>query len=181
MKKLSTTQRILSATAICGAILATSAPALAGPKLFAYFGDAGITFNGTTEVDGGSTGNVDPFVVELFSTGNECLKIQVTQQGADLEATLVSPDGRTWRDDDSGGLNRPLIKAITTKRGWHILRLSHYNGAGVHADFTVNVSRKNASVHCQFPTPPANLFAVSDTKPAAPSGAFVTPSGGTNK
>ena len=39
-------------------------------------------------------------------------------QGDDLEATLVSPTGRTWHDDDGKGLNRPLIKAITDVRGW---------------------------------------------------------------
>jgi hypothetical protein len=105
------------ATAMFSTAVAAS-PALAGPKLFAYFGDS-ITFNGTTETT--VNGNVDPFVVELFSAGNECLRVAVTAQGTDLEATLVSPDGLTWRDDDGGGSLRPLIKAITTIRGWHIL------------------------------------------------------------
>src|SRR6266403_431730 len=93
------------AVAIVGTALA-SAPASAGSKLFAYLGSS-MTFNGTTETT--ANGNVDPFVVELFSAGSECLRIAVTAQATDLEATLVAPDGLTWRDDDGGGSLRPLI------------------------------------------------------------------------
>jgi hypothetical protein len=155
------------AAAIVGTALA-SAPAFAGPKLFAYLGST-MTFNGTTETT--ANNNVDPFVVELFSAGQECLRIAVTAQGTDLEATLVAPDGVTWRDDDSGGSLRPLIKAITTTRGWHILRLSHFAGQAVNADFTVNVARlASGDVSCSGATPPAVTFsAVQELKPATVS------------
>jgi hypothetical protein len=145
-----------------------SAPALAGPKLFAYLGSS-ITFNGTTETT--ANDNVDPFVVELFSAGRECLRIAVTAQGTDLEATLVAPDGITWRDDDGGGSLRPLIKAITTVRGWHILRLSHFAGQAVNADFTVNVARlASGDASCSGATQPAITFsAVQELKPSAAS------------
>ena len=153
------------AAAIFSTAVAAS-PAFAGPKLFAYFGDS-ITFNGTTETT--ANGNVDPFNVELFSAGNECLRIAVTAQGADLEATLVSPDGLTWRDDDGNGSLRPLIKAITTVRGWHILRLSHFAGEAVNADFTVNIARlASGDASCGGATQPAITFsAVQQTKPSA--------------
>ncbi len=135
------------AAALGAAALAT--PAQAGPKLFAYSGNS-ITFNGTTETD---SGNVDPFSVELFSAGNECLRVAVLAQGTDLSATLVSPDGRIWSDDDGGGSLRPLVKAITVKRGWYILRLSNWAGVPVHADFTVQVSRlPSNSFLCSGPT-----------------------------
>ena len=126
-----------------------------------------MTFNGTTETN--AFNNVDPFVVELFSAGSECLRIAVTAQGADLEATLVAPDGLTWRDDDGNGSLRPLIKAITTTRGWHILRLSHFAGQSVNADFTVNVARlASGDPSCSGATQPALAFtAAQSLKPAA--------------
>jgi hypothetical protein len=153
------------AAAIIGTALA-SAPALAGPKLFAYLGTT-MTFNGTTETT--NNGNVDPFVVELFSAGHECLRIAVTAQGADLEATLVAPDGLTWRDDDGNGSLRPLIKAITTTRGWHILRLSQFAGQSVNADFTVNVARlASGDASCSGATQPALAFtSAQELKPSA--------------
>jgi hypothetical protein len=68
--------------------------------------------------------NRDPFVAQVFTSGAECLRIAVVSQGQDLEATLISPTGRIWQDDDSGGSNRPLIRAITDVRGWYPLTLS---------------------------------------------------------
>jgi len=153
------------AAAIIGTAL-VSAPAVAGPKLFAYLGTT-MTFNGTTETT--ANNNVDPFVVELFSAGHECLRIAVTAQGTDLEATLVAPDGLTWRDDDGNGSLRPLIKAITTTRGWHILRLSHFAGQAVNADFTVNVARlASGDASCRGATQPSIVFSAAQAlKPAA--------------
>ena len=60
----------LGAAAMLTTALA-STPAFAGPKLFAYLGNS-FTFNGTTETT--ANGNVDPFVVELFSADSECLR-----------------------------------------------------------------------------------------------------------
>lgn len=173
-----TTQRkfaIISTLLLCTVSLSNS-PAMAGSKVFAFFGRS-LTLNGTTETT--SNGNVDPFVIETFSAGNECLRIAVTSQPVDLEATLVSPDGRVWRDDDSGGSLRPLIKAITVKRGWHILRLSHFTGNAVNADFTVEIQRVASSNSlCGSPTPPAISFAQPlATKPQGQSTVVPLPGG----
>ena len=144
------------ALAVFGLGLA-SAPAVAGPKIFSFFGST-MTINGTTETT--ANGNVDPFMVEVFAGANECLRIAVTFQGADLEATLVSPDGRTWRDDDSGGGNRPLVKAITVSRGWHVLRISHFAGSAVNSDFTAQIFRgASNNALCSPPTPASITFA----------------------
>lgn len=154
-----------AASLVLGAAIAMTGPASAGSKLVPFFGSV-MTFNGTTETT--ANNNVDPFVVQLFSAGNECLRIAVTSQGTDLEATLVSPDGRTWRDDDGNGSLRPLVKAITVTRGWHILRLSHYNGAAVNADFTVQVLRTTSTnLQCSPPSSPVTSFAAPAQKPAA--------------
>jgi len=162
-------------------ILATAlacTPAFAGPKMFAYLGNS-FTFNGTTETT--ANGNVDPFVVELFSAGSECLRIAVTAQATDLEATLVSPDGLTWRDDDGGGSLRPLIKAITGVRGWYILRLSNFAGQAVNADFTATVARlSSGDASCSGATQPAIAFsAVQELKPSA--AAPLNPRGGASQ
>jgi len=148
-------KRSVLAASVLGIALVAGAPAMAGPKLFA-FSNTTMTINGTTETT--ANGNVDPFVIELFANANECLRIAVTFQGQDLEATLVGPDGRTWRDDDSGGSNRPLLKAITVTRGWHILRISHFAGSSVNSDFTAQIFRgASNSVLCSPPTLPSVL------------------------
>ncbi len=152
-----------AAIALAGSFLA-GVPAAAGPKVFAFAGST-LEFGGS--VDTTASGNADPFFIETFSGGNECLQIFVKEQNADLEATLVSPDGATWRDDNSGGGNLPRINAVTTRRGWHILRLSHFSGNPVTAFFTVDITRTVASA-CNPVTPPTNSFApaVRKTGPA---------------
>jgi hypothetical protein len=159
--------RALRLALVCSAAVAATSPAFAGPKLFAYLNNSFVA-NGTTETN--AFGNVDPFVVELFSAGDECLRIAVNQQEVDLEATLVAPDGRTWRDDDSNGSTRPLIKALTTKRGWHILRVSHFLGSSVHSDFTFQVWRAPAnSALCSGATPPISINAANVKSTQAPA------------
>ena len=160
-----TFSRTLLAGLVCGASLAASQSAFAGPKLFSYLNGSFVA-NGTTETT--ANGNVDPFTIEVFSAGNECLRIAVTAQEADLEATLVAPDGRSWRDDDSNGSNRPLVKAITSKRGWHILRVSHFVGSAVNADFTFEVRRlPSTSSLCASPTAPLSTLSANSLKPQA--------------
>jgi hypothetical protein len=154
--------RALRLALVCSAAFATTSPAFAGPKLFAYLNNSFIA-NGTTETN--AAGNVDPFTVELFSAGNECLRIAVNNQETDLEATLVAPDGRTWRDDDGNGSLRPLVKAITTTRGWHILRISNFSGASVNADFTFQVWRlPSTSSLCAGATTPLSTFSLNAVK-----------------
>jgi len=146
------TKQKMFAAALLAATVGASAPAMAGPKLFAAF-NSSITINGTTETT--ANGNVDPFLIELFANANDCLRIAVTTQQTDLEATLVGPNGATWKDDDGGGNNLPLIKAQTVTRGWHILRISHFAGSSVNADFTAVISRSaRTSLNCTPPTTP---------------------------
>jgi hypothetical protein len=149
---ISGVKRMKHAVAIASGILATAVamPAWAGEHVFAAFGST-ITLNGTVESDNAS--NADPFTLQVFSTGSECLVIAVTSQQADLEATLVGPSGRVWQDDDGNGSLRPLIKALTVTRGWHSLTVSHFAGTAVHADFTFQITRAASnSTLCSPPT-----------------------------
>ncbi|MCI0468307.1 MAG: hypothetical protein L0Y57_15125 [Beijerinckiaceae bacterium] len=145
---------IATGAAVLFAVLTVNGEALAGPKITVLTGTT-TELNGTVETSAAGSGNADPFVIETLSQGNECLQILVTFQGADLEATLIAPDGRSWRDDDSAGGLRPRINAVTTKKGWHILRVSHFFGDAVNADFTVRITR-NAAAFCNPATPPVN-------------------------
>jgi len=131
----------------------------AGAKLFDSGGNTTATrFNGSVETN--AANNRDPFVAQIFTSGAECLRIAVVSQGTDLEATLVSPTGRVWQDDDSGGSLRPLIKAITDVRGWYPLVLSHFVGSSVNADFTLDITRlPSTSSLCAPATAPRILLA----------------------
>lgn len=163
------------ATSVIAILAATCASsAWAGEHVFANFGQT-ITLNGTVESD--NSANADPFTLQVFSAGNECLRIAVTSQGTDLEATLVGPSGRVWQDDDSNGSLRPLIKAITVTRGWHSLSLSHFAGTAVHADFTMQMARLSSTNSSCNPPTTVRVFAPLAPKAQAPDGVGALPSG----
>lgn len=160
-----------------GLALAVAADAAwAGPKLFAS-GTAVLAVNGSTETTG--NGNADPFLAEVFTSGHECLRIAVTSQGADLKASLLSPAGTLWQDDDGNGANRPLIKAVTTTRGWYPLSLAQFAGTAVNSDFTMTIQRAVAgSSLCGAPTQPRSVLAEARTAKSADNGP--RPTGGPN-
>ncbi len=150
----------------------------AGAKLFDNSADSAATrFNGTVETN--ATNNRDPFVAQIFSSGTECLRIAVVSQGTDLEATLVSPSGRVWQDDDSNGLNRPLIKALTDVRGWYPLVLSHFAGSSVNADFTIDITRLPSTSSLCAPATAPRIFVAPAVKPPLRDSEAM-PAGGTN-
>lgn len=151
------------APAIGLALALSTGSAWAGPKLVPLF-NTNFRVNGL--VGDSSNQNRDPFVVQLFSAGNECLRIAGVSQDADMEATLTSPTGRVWQDDDGNGLNRPLIKAITDVRGWYTFQVSHFGSAVVNADFSVDLLRvASTSPLCNPPTGP-RVFAAPASAPA---------------
>jgi hypothetical protein len=149
-----------------------SADAWAGSKIFSS-GSSTLTVNGSVESN--ANGNRDPWVAQVFSLGGSaCLRVVVTSQGADLEATLISPSGRVWQDDDSNGSLRPRILAVTDTRGWYTLALSHFAGNAVNADFTMQISRGGV---CSPATPPSVLAAQARK---AAGGELGGPRGGAN-
>lgn len=150
----------------------------AGAKIFDRAdGGAATRFNGSVETN--VNNNRDPFVAQVFSSGAECLRVAVVSQGSDLEATLVSPSGRVWQDDDSNGSARPLIKAITDVRGWYPLVLSHFAGSSVNADFTIDITRlPSTSSLCAPVTAPRIFLAPAVKAPLRDSDSM--PAGGAN-
>lgn len=159
---MKTTVAVAAALGLFGA-LSVGSTAWAGSKIQSI----GLTrVNGSVEFN--ANNNRDPFVAQVFSAGNECLRIAVVSQGADMEATLVSPSGRTWQDDDGNGALRPLLKSITDVRGWYPLVVSHFAGTAVNADFSMDVQRlPSNSASCANPTQPRIFVAPAAAKGAA--------------
>jgi hypothetical protein len=103
-----------------------------------------------------TAGRPIPFEAEIFSTGQECVRLEVVAQDTDLEAVLVSPDGFVWRDDDGGAGLFPLVQARTTVQGWYTLQLHHFGGTGVASNFFLLYGRYTPSTNpnCSNPTTP---------------------------
>ncbi len=101
-------------------------------------------------------GKPNPAVYQVYAGANECLRIVGTAQTVDVEATLISPNGTVWRNDDGvPGTTLPLIKAVTSGAGWYTLQISHYSGSGSNGTFTVNVGRyATTNSLCSPSTPP---------------------------
>lgn len=159
-------KRVLAVCAAVGlATLSYVSAAQAGSKITDYIDTKATTIKGTIETN--SSGNVDPFVVQIYAggTGTECLVVMDTApKNFDATATLVAPDGTVWFDDDSNGNLRPRIKAITSSRGWFVLTISTYAGFAGTRDITLSYGRYPASsANCSGATSPLN-FATAATK-----------------
>jgi hypothetical protein len=180
---------VLALVTVLG-IAVTASVGWAGSKIFDPLSScttlncSASVLNGTYTHDQFS--NADPFVIQVFTTGNDCLRIEGISQGTDLEATLTLPNGTTFRNDDKGfgcGLC-PLLKVRNTtgNRGWATLTISHFAGEGVNADFTLLHGRYTnplGNPNCATPT---IGFGPSGAAPEKPdSGEQVGPSGGTTQ
>jgi hypothetical protein len=110
--------------------------------------------NGTYHAD--ASGDADPFILQVYSQGNECVRLDVIAEDSNLEMVLVSPAGRVWRNNDRNASNpRPLIKAISDVSGWYTLQVSQFNGAAVISDFTLRYGRYDINnPNCFNETPP---------------------------
>jgi hypothetical protein len=94
---------------------------------------------------------VAEIAVERTPNNDVCLRIDVTAQGTDLEAVLIAPDGRVFRNDNRApGDLKPLIKVDAPPRsGWYTLQLSQAGGLPVNADFTLAFGRyKKPNANC---------------------------------
>jgi len=76
-------------------------------------------------------GSIEPFVLQLHSSPQFCLRLDVIKQEtaaggpADLEMVLVGPDETVWRNNDRGpGDTRPLIVVPRGAQGWYTVHIS---------------------------------------------------------
>lgn len=149
----------LSAVAL-GLSLGGTLPAWAGTQLFdPQNTSTGINsnsqlFQGISQRNSTNTQGI-PFTAQVYSPGGECVRLEVTDQGAqDLEIVLVSPTGLVWRDDDGAGNNRPLVKANTDADGWYTVHVSQFAGDCCATIFQLRYGRYNSgNPNCGSPTP----------------------------
>jgi hypothetical protein len=146
-------------TVVLGLLIGGMLPAWAGTQLFDPQNTSTVINSNAQLIQGISERNSTntqaiPFIAQVYSSGNECVRLEVTDQGAqDLEIVLVSPDGLVWRDDDSAGNNRPLVKAITNVDGWYTVHVSQYAGGCCATVFQLRYGRyNNGNPNCASPT-----------------------------
>lgn len=140
-------------------LLGLAATASAGP-MFDTSTSSCTTDNCSSVSVGGSllafgSSFASPWVGQIFAFDNQCLRLDVTSASNDLEIVAVQPNGRVFRDDDSGVGNRPLVKINGTKPGWYTVQVSTFNGEPVDADFTLAFGLYNVNnPNCANPTSP---------------------------
>lgn len=108
-------------------------------------------------------GSVEPFIVQVHSSPQYCLRLDVFNQtaGANLEMVLVAPDGTVWRNDNrSGSDTRPLIVVPSGVQGWYTVHISPTRGTisppGSHlsADLAYGRYTSTTNPNCANPTEP---------------------------
>lgn len=124
------------------------------------------TLNGSTVALSGTLNdtnfNPEPWTAQLFADINECVRLFVSTTEFDAKISVLSPDGTAWRDDNTGGQRRPLVRIpMTTVRGWYTVQVAHFSGLPTIANFTLKYGRYNlGNPNCDG-APPALADAVA--------------------
>jgi hypothetical protein len=137
-----------------------------------------IVLNGTLHDTNGLT---MPWTTSVYAQPGECMRLFVDSVNFDPKLTVLAPDGEVFRDDDSGGSLRPLVKiASTPVQGWYTVQVAHFSGAPqADTDFVLKYGRFTAgNPNCANPTVPlvnaggAPQVLVKDPATAAPAAPF---------
>jgi hypothetical protein len=159
-------------------------PAVAASLLFATAASATPIFDpstsrctdrncSTVELGGTVPGFLSsgmPWVIQVFATESQCLRLEVTSQEADLEMRVISPDGsKSWVNDDSTLAPCPLCPLVTVNptrhNGWYTVHIGEFGGGSVQANFTFAYGRYNRNnPNCTTFIPPADAPAQSIDK-----------------
>jgi hypothetical protein len=131
--RFSTLKKFLFVTPVTylGLMALVFSTAWAGPLIFDGLDNCtalncnAVFLNGISQKN--AFGDSVPFVVQLFADVNECMRLDITSESADVEIVLVSPSGATWRNDDFNGL-RPLITARADVKGYYTVQINAFNG-----------------------------------------------------
>jgi hypothetical protein len=132
-----------------------------------------VTLNGTLH---DTNGNTQPWTTQVYAQPGECVRLFVTSTNFDAKLEVIAPNGQVFRDDDSGGSLRPLVKIASAPNfGWYTVQVAHFNGVPLTADFTMKYGRyNNGNPNCATPTSPLSLpngaaEATKDPMAAAPA------------
>lgn len=102
--------------------------------------------NSAVQLDGtlhDTNNNTNPWVIQVYSTAGQCLRVFVTSTNFDSRLTVVAPNGFVYSDDDNyDNVSRPLVKIANAPiSGWYTVQVSHYSGAPINANFTLKYGR----------------------------------------
>ena len=113
-----------------------------------------IVLNGTLHDTNGLT---MPWTTSVYAQPGECMRLFVDSVNFDPKLTVIAPNGEVFRDDDSGGSLRPLVKiASTPVQGWYTVQVAQFAGAPqADTDFVLKYGRFTAgNPNCANPTVP---------------------------
>lgn len=98
-----------------------------------------------------------PFTTQIFVNTGNCLRLDVTAQGDDMEMVVVATDGTVWRNDDRSGSLLPLVIIPSApSSGWYTVQIANYSANnGNQANVTLRYGRYTASTNpnCSPGTP----------------------------
>jgi hypothetical protein len=114
-----------------------------------------VTINGSLH---DTNGVAQPWTTQVYAQPGECLRLFVTTTNFDAKLVVLAPNGTVFRDDDSGGSLRPLVKVASAPNfGWYTVQVAQFAGAPTTADFTLKYGRYNGgNPNCANPTTPAS-------------------------
>jgi hypothetical protein len=117
--------------------------------------------------------NAQPWVAELYAGIGECVRFFVTTTAFDAKITVITPNGTIFRDDDSGGLLRPLVEIGSAPlSGWYTVQVAHFAGQPQNANFALKYGRYNfGNPNCAVPTSPLARGEDGADSAAKPAGA----------
>jgi len=110
-------------------------------------------------------GSTEPFIIQVHSSPQYCLRLDVIKQNADMEMVLVGPDGTVWRNDNRALLDkRPLIVVPRSPaQGWYTVHISPATGVVLP-----NGGHLNADLAYGRYTSVTNPNCAPDTEPLLP-------------
>lgn len=152
--------RYFAVTAVAAASIAVASPARA-TTIGDYLSTCtslnceAIMLNGISNKN--AYGDSLPFTTSVFADVNECLRLDVTAETADMRIVLVSPSGARWNVDDRvPGDVRPLITARSDVKGYYTVQINYYTGnqpLDTTQAFTLAYGRYNIGNTGNCPTP----------------------------
>jgi hypothetical protein len=134
--------------------------------------DATLLHGNVTTSSTNPGGSVEPFIMQVHSSEQYCMRLDVVNQSANMQMVVISPDGTVWRNyGRSPNDPRPLIVVPSGAQGWYTVQISLLGGRtstpGAHfnADLSYGRYTSLSNPNCANPTPPA--LQASMTKPGA--------------
>jgi hypothetical protein len=162
--------------AVATALLTTTA-AWAGPQFESVRATCGV-INCSGMTLRGIHQNSEPFIIQVYARAGECLRLDVSEQTADLVMAVLAPSvnfGAVVDDRDVGDF-RPLVFVDPVPQtGWYTVAISYWEYDTVVARFELEYGRyPGGNENCVAPPAAANAqLPLLGSPTAKPMGAKV--------